>query len=70
MADGPDFRIIAEKRGLWAEMSVPIDSPVWVAPLAEAFHRQDCPLCGDPRSPLSRATAIERDLAPCPICEP
>jgi len=67
--DGPPFRIRADKGGLWASISVPID-PVWVAPLAEVYHRQECEFLGDDSSAVARESAIERGLRPCPECEP
>jgi len=61
---------IGAKGGLWVKVgSVPID-PVWVAPLAEVYHRQDCEFLGDDSSMVAREAAIERGLRPCPECEP
>ncbi len=64
--DEPDIEISTEG-GLWADIGPP---PVYVSPLATVFHRQDCELCGDPRSAVSKQAAIERGLTPCPVCEP
>lgn len=62
--------VVAEtEAGLWEETEMPED-PVWVAPLAMAFHTEDCALCGAPRWPVSREAALERGLIPCPVCQP
>jgi hypothetical protein len=68
-SQGPPFRIEADEGGLWGSISVPID-PVWVAPLAEFFHRHECELSGSPNWVVSRSDALTRGLNPCPDCEP
>jgi len=71
MTDDPsEPKITAGPGGLWATLGPVSDPPVYVTPLATVFHRQDCELCGDPRSPVSRQDALERGLTACPVCEP
>lgn len=65
----PPFRIEAGEDGLWGSISVPID-PVWVAPLAELYHRHDCEFLGSPNWMVSRPDAQARGLKPCPECDP
>jgi hypothetical protein len=61
---------IGRKGGLWVKVgSVPID-PVWVAPLGELYHRQECEFLGDDNSMVARESAVERGLRACPECEP
>ena len=63
-------KITAGPGGLWATFGPEAEPPVYVTPLATVFHRKECELCGDPRSPVSRQDALERGLTACPVCEP
>jgi len=71
--DPSEPKITAGPGGLWATFGPEADPPVYVTPLATMrsyFHRKDCELCGDPRSSISRADALEGGLTACPVCEP
>ena len=58
------------EKGLWVKVGTVSEPPVWVTPLPTFFHREDCEVCGEPRSPVGRQEAVERGLTPCPVCEP
>ena len=58
------------EKGLWLKVGSASEPPVWVTPLATIFHREECEICGEPRSPVSRQEAVERGLTACPVCDP
>jgi hypothetical protein len=66
----PEVNITADEDGLWGEITIPLGVTVYVSPLAEHFHTEDCVMCGEPKAPVIRDLAVARGLEPCPVCEP